>query len=108
MTDFDELLIDAVRRRDFLYDKAMKGFRLPKLKTAGWREIANEVGGTEQECMRSWASLRDRFGKELRRLEAPSGSGAPKIEPWPLIDSMMFLREHVKPRRHIFWFKKVF
>ncbi|XP_036332728.1 uncharacterized protein LOC118744106 [Rhagoletis pomonella] len=45
-----------------------------------------------------WQTLRDKYSRELRKLDAPSGSAAVLMDHWPLIENMSFLKEFVKPR----------
>ncbi|XP_053964287.1 uncharacterized protein LOC128867212 [Anastrepha ludens] len=64
----------------------------PLYKFQGRKPSSGEV------CRRRWLALRDRYGREARKSEAPSGSGAEYQRPWYLIESMPFVRPHVIPR----------
>ncbi|XP_017471391.1 PREDICTED: uncharacterized protein LOC108368927 [Rhagoletis zephyria] len=53
----------------------------------------------DEQCSRRWLALRERYAREIRRLNAPSGSGASAEKVWPLMDSLQFLKKHIIPRR---------
>ncbi|XP_036342153.1 transcription factor Adf-1-like [Rhagoletis pomonella] len=94
----DERLVDLVRANDAIYNKRSLSYRFPEKKKAAWAGVAQELGATEDQCTRRWQSLRERYSRELKRLDAPSGSAAALTETWPLFESMGFLKEFVKPR----------
>ncbi|XP_017487525.1 PREDICTED: uncharacterized protein LOC108380809 [Rhagoletis zephyria] len=94
----DEKLIDLVRSKEILYNKTMTGYRLSDRKVAAWTEIARELGKTGDQCNKRWISLHERYSRELRKMDAPSGSGATTQVYWPLMDSLSFLKPFVKPR----------
>ena len=50
--------------------------------------------------MSKWSSLRDRYGREKKKVESAQYSGAPAISSavWEHFDSMTFLKDHVKHR----------
>ncbi|XP_054082145.1 uncharacterized protein LOC128920016 isoform X2 [Zeugodacus cucurbitae] len=93
----DEKLIEEVRAREILYNKACVGYRVPSRKRDAWVSVAKELGATEQ-CSKRWLTLRERFSREVRKMEAPSGSGASDAETWPLFDNMSFLKQYIQPR----------
>ncbi|XP_017484613.1 PREDICTED: uncharacterized protein LOC108373261 [Rhagoletis zephyria] len=57
------------------------------------------MNSTDEQCSRRWLALRERYARETRRLNAPSGSGASAEKVWPLMDSLQFLKKHIIPRR---------
>ncbi|XP_054081686.1 uncharacterized protein LOC128919930 [Zeugodacus cucurbitae] len=94
----DEKLIEEVRAREILYNKACVGYRVPSRKRDAWVSVAKELGATEEQCSKRWLTLRERFSREVRKMEAPSGSGASNAETWPLFDNMSFLKQYIQPR----------
>ncbi|XP_017472288.1 PREDICTED: uncharacterized protein LOC108363433 [Rhagoletis zephyria] len=54
---------------------------------------------TDEQCSRRWLTLRERYGKEILRINAPPGSGASAEKVWPLIDSFNFLKQQIVPNR---------
>ncbi|XP_049316793.1 uncharacterized protein LOC125779477 isoform X1 [Bactrocera dorsalis] len=94
----DEKLIEEVRAREILYNKACVGYRVPSKKKAAWVSVAKELGATDEQCSKRWLTLRERFSREVRKMESPSGSGASNTETWPLFDNMSFLKLYIQPR----------
>ena len=41
----DEILVEAIRRRNILYDVASMNYRNTDKKECAWREIADEIDG---------------------------------------------------------------
>ncbi|XP_017477898.1 PREDICTED: uncharacterized protein LOC108367721 [Rhagoletis zephyria] len=94
----EERLIDLVRDNEVLYNKTCVGYRLPAKKLAAWAAISRELGATEEKCTKRWISLRERYTRELRKLDAPSGS-APASQPtWHFSTNMAFLKPFIAPR----------
>ncbi|XP_062541835.1 uncharacterized protein LOC134209825 [Armigeres subalbatus] len=57
-----------------------------------------------EETKKKWKSLRDAFGKELKKVpEKRSGDEAPlnyeTYTTWPYFDSMLFLKDQMRPRK---------
>ncbi|XP_054085270.1 uncharacterized protein LOC128921493 [Zeugodacus cucurbitae] len=94
----DEKLIEEVRAREILYNKACVGYRVPSRKRDAWVSVAKELGATEEQCSKRWLTLREKFSRVVRKMEAPSGSGASNAETWPLFDNMSFLKLYIRPR----------
>lgn len=44
----DELLIDMIRARPYLYDKAMENYKDTQMKENAWLEIANTLNMTRK------------------------------------------------------------
>lgn len=51
------------------------------------------------ECQRRWKTLRERFVKELKKKNKPTGSGATVCAPWELFGHMEFIKDFVKHRK---------
>ncbi|KYN06193.1 hypothetical protein ALC62_02866 [Cyphomyrmex costatus] len=97
----DDLLIDLIRSRPFLYDKKMKEYRDIQMKENAWAEISSILEVSVSDCQLRWLRLRQRFSKErqLRENETRSGAGKPKRQKWVLFDNLSFLEKIVTPRR---------
>ncbi|XP_049310323.1 uncharacterized protein LOC125778079 [Bactrocera dorsalis] len=94
----DEKLISLVESRSELYDKSNKFYKLQSRKDGVWNEIGRELNASGEMCRRRWLTLRDRYGREARKVNAPSGSGTEFQRQWHLLDSMKFLKPHILPR----------
>ncbi|XP_036344448.1 uncharacterized protein LOC118753685 [Rhagoletis pomonella] len=113
----EERLIDLVRDNEVLYNKTCVGSRLPAKKLAAWAAISRELGATglcknpklelyeqypftflEEQCTKRWISLRERYTRELRKLDAPSGSAAASQPTWHFSTNMAFLKPFIAPR----------
>ncbi|XP_055905151.1 transcription factor Adf-1-like isoform X2 [Eupeodes corollae] len=98
---FDLILIEGVRRNKCLYDKR-DAFYFNKLKKEkAWKAIAEESKRTDPECRLRWKALRERYSRELRKLNQPSGSGASEYCVWELMEEMCFLKDSMQPRKTI-------
>ncbi|XP_036338390.1 pectinesterase inhibitor 10-like [Rhagoletis pomonella] len=93
----DEKLILFVQNNKELYDKSNPCYKLAGRKQMLWEQIARELNSTAEMCMRRWAALRDRYGREVRKESAPSGSGSQYHRPWYLLEALRFLKPHVVP-----------
>ncbi|XP_053945009.1 transcription factor Adf-1-like [Anastrepha ludens] len=94
----DEQLVSLVEDKKELYDKSNPLYKLQGRKAMIWEQMGKELGTSGEVYRRRWLALRDRYGREARKSEAPSGSGADYQRPWYLLESMAFLRPHVIPR----------
>ena len=72
-----ELLINAVERYPWLYDKSHKSYKDQIKKANSWQEIADIVGVAEDEAKKVWNDVRNTYRKIRARVKAgaPSGSG---------------------------------
>ncbi|XP_046801069.1 uncharacterized protein LOC124418515 [Lucilia cuprina] len=57
------------------------------------------VGIKGADCKHRWKLLRDRFRKELKCMEAPSGSGMSYLQKWRFLQPMLFLKDSLAHRR---------
>ncbi|XP_036346953.1 uncharacterized protein LOC118756291 isoform X1 [Rhagoletis pomonella] len=94
----DERLIELVRSHKIIYNKQCFGHRGLEQKQAAWNAIGEQLDTTADECAKRWTSLRERYSRELRRLEKLSESKEHVVVDWPYFNSLSFLREFVKPR----------
>ncbi|KAL1487619.1 hypothetical protein ABEB36_015708 [Hypothenemus hampei] len=96
--DFDERLIQLVKNCEILYNKRCSAYKNISLKSKEWQEISETLNSTTDECIRRWKSLRDRYARELKKENQPSGSSAKNQVTWNLFMHIDFLRDHVSPR----------
>ncbi|XP_011883916.1 PREDICTED: uncharacterized protein LOC105571054 isoform X2 [Vollenhovia emeryi] len=96
----DELLIDLVRSRPYLYDKTQREYKNTNIKENAWIEMASILNITVSDCQTRWTRLRQRYSKEriLREQETRSGAGKPTRSKWFLFDSLNFLGKHIAQR----------
>ncbi|XP_039969077.1 transcription factor Adf-1-like [Bactrocera tryoni] len=96
---FIQNLIDSVEKKKCLYVKRDAFYFNRTNKDKVWKAIAELCGKSDLECKHRWKLLRERFCKEIKRLEAPSGSGMSYLEEWRFLKPMMFLKDSVTLRR---------
>ncbi|XP_039969687.1 transcription factor Adf-1-like [Bactrocera tryoni] len=96
---FIQNLIESVEKYKCLYEKKNAFYFNRVNKDKAWKAIAELCGKSDLECKHRWKLLRERFCKEIKRLEAPSGSGMSYLEEWRFLKPMMFLKDSVTPRR---------
>uniref|UniRef100_A0A034WGL2 MADF domain-containing protein n=1 Tax=Bactrocera dorsalis TaxID=27457 RepID=A0A034WGL2_BACDO len=94
----DEKLIALVETRNELFDKSSPYYKLQSRKDALWNEIGRELNASGEMCRRRWLTLRCRYGREVRKANAPSGSGMEFKSQWHLLEAMKFLKTHIVPR----------
>lgn len=90
----EEDLIRQVEIRPILYDKSLKGYRKSALRHQYWKEIANNIGSSVEECRKRWRSLRDAFSKHYKlmgRMEPVSY----KRKKWIFFDQMSFIAQYL-------------
>ncbi|XP_054733405.1 uncharacterized protein LOC129241210 isoform X2 [Anastrepha obliqua] len=100
--DFDTKLVDLVRANPLLYEKEVRSspYNLMKKKAELWRSIASSLGVETKYCVIRWKNLRDKFRRELQRLQEmdrkAGGVKTPKGSTWHLLNKMSFLESHIR------------
>ncbi|XP_050339724.1 uncharacterized protein LOC126766067 [Bactrocera neohumeralis] len=94
----DEKLIALVENKIELFNKSSPYYKLQSRKGVLWAEIVRELNASGEICRRRWVTLRDRYGREVRKTNAPSGSGMEYQKQWHLLEAMKFLKPHIVPR----------
>ncbi|KAI8125442.1 hypothetical protein FF38_14397 [Lucilia cuprina] len=93
----DEKLIFLVQEKNEIWNKYNPLYKSIDRKKEAWIEIAHEMESTEEETIRRWTSLRDRFTREIKKREQSSESDT-NIHVWPYFEMMEFLRPHIASR----------
>ncbi|XP_065357884.1 uncharacterized protein LOC135952035 [Calliphora vicina] len=94
----DEQLILLVQERSEIYDKYNPLYKFIDRKKDAWMEIAHKMETTEEDAIRRWTSLRDRFTREIKKREKSSESDPNTSHIWPYYNMMEFLRPHISSR----------
>ncbi|XP_022228231.2 uncharacterized protein LOC111078011 [Drosophila obscura] len=86
-------LIKLIKNCPILYDKdSARCAKNAALKDAAWKSISQKIGASERACITRWKSIRDRFGKEFRRLRT-----SPEVPTyWDMFPHLLFLKDHYK------------
>ena len=60
-----------------------------------------QVGYSDEDCLKRWKSLRDRFVREAKKVKenATSDGGSGYVPPWSLFHSMTFLMDSIRHRK---------
>ncbi|XP_078045973.1 uncharacterized protein LOC144474698 [Augochlora pura] len=95
-------LIDAYKKRDIIWDpKHYQHFNKYK-KFDAWKEIAQEVGRSVDECRRKMERLLSSFRRENMKIRKSIGTGKGSNEiyrsTWFAYDSLKFILDKNKPR----------
>ncbi|XP_045474622.1 transcription factor Adf-1-like [Harmonia axyridis] len=104
MTDFNEVLIVAVRNSKILWDKTDKRYHNRLLVDREWRRIAKELGEPKEAVKGKWKNLLDTFNRELKKVHK-SRSGEEANGPcrykgtWCYFEEMYFLKRILTPRK---------
>ncbi|KAF5301100.1 hypothetical protein FQR65_LT19281 [Abscondita terminalis] len=100
----NEMLIEEVKKYQFLYNKRERDYKNTVKKTRTWEEIAVKLhlAGGDEVCKR-WKSLRDRFTRELKKQSDLNNTGSESqqfdIQIWDLFESLSFLKDHCEPNK---------
>ena len=118
---FEVQLIMEVQAHECLYNIKSKEYRNSNKKEYIWVKIAQNLDANGKKynfseickyicilylyiivdtCKARWKSLRDKFVKERKVRDMPSGSGAPLSQcRWKFYDSLAFLSDSVQHRK---------
>jgi len=97
--EFDELLMNEVRKYSFLWNKDEKYYKDWRYKDGTWETIAKNLNSTSQTCKAKWKNLRDTFVKQYNGSHLGSGYAAPNELKWKHFESMLFIKDNIKIRR---------
>uniref|UniRef100_A0A0A1WG32 Transcription factor Adf-1 n=1 Tax=Zeugodacus cucurbitae TaxID=28588 RepID=A0A0A1WG32_ZEUCU len=94
VTPLDDVrLIKLVQSHPILYDRNLaRGPKTSSLKDDIWKKLSLQLNCSERACITRWKSIRDRFGKELRRAQ----DNPEEAVNWDMFEHLLFLREHYK------------
>ncbi|XP_017476338.1 PREDICTED: transcription factor Adf-1-like isoform X2 [Rhagoletis zephyria] len=94
VTQLDDIrLIKLVQLHPILYDKRLaRGQKNSILKDDIWHKLSLQLNCSERACITRWKSIRDRFGKELRRAQ----ENPDETVNWDMFEHLLFLRDHYK------------
>jgi len=116
----EELLIEEVRERQYLYDKSSRDYSDKQKRINAFSEIGLVMGFTGipitltylachlwnklifsgDTVMSKWESLKKQYQQYLGKLKNPSGSGAKKIPLFRHSKTMSFLQSHFRSYRY--------
>ncbi|XP_037814877.1 uncharacterized protein LOC119605666 [Lucilia sericata] len=91
-------LIANVEKKKCLYDKSDPFYFNRSIKDKTWNEIGENCSKSGEDCKHKWKLLRERFCKELKKMENLSGSIMSNGE-WKFMQPMLFLKDFLAPRR---------
>nr|XP_029724190.1 transcription factor Adf-1-like isoform X2 [Aedes albopictus]XP_029724255.1 transcription factor Adf-1 [Aedes albopictus] len=100
-TEIDEKIIDFVKGQSILFDKASRSYKNNAHKDRLWQRLASELGMEVDSVTKRWRTLRDRYAREVKRIEELTRSGAECVEDqetWVLFESLSFLKDHLTRR----------
>lgn len=97
--DFDERLIDEVRKFSNLYNTSCSNYKDSEMAQQSWQTIALSTNRSVKDCKDRWKYLRDQYAKKKKSMEGRSGDPGGKRHKWRFYDSLAFLSEHIKHRQ---------
>ena len=88
------------RVRTLAYAKHLLGFT-PKILHDCGCPFSPQVGYSDEDCLKRWKSLRDRFVREAKKVKenATPDGGSGYVPPWSLFHSMTFLMDSIRHRK---------
>jgi hypothetical protein len=92
-----ELLSEAVRQYEHLYNPSLVGYKDTQKCSNSWDEIASNMGMPVGVCVNKWKSIRDKYVREKKAMQSRSGdAGGKGVSPWFI--SLSWLGVHIKHR----------
>ena len=87
--DISEHLIEAFRNFHCLWKVSCKAYKDLTARENAWKTVALETGGTTEQCSKKWKSLRDKYVRELKKINKPvSGDPGPRpTSSWPQLST---------------------
>ncbi|XP_059612284.1 uncharacterized protein LOC132258816 [Phlebotomus argentipes] len=96
---FEERLISCVRKREPLWNIKSNAYRRQDLKEEKWLEVARELHTSVENCKTRFRSLRDRYGKELKKRGTALRNGVDEEDEWMYFKQLDFLRNYGRKNR---------
>uniref|UniRef100_UPI0037E841ED uncharacterized protein n=1 Tax=Semicossyphus pulcher TaxID=241346 RepID=UPI0037E841ED len=104
MNTMEKKLADLIRDHPNLYDQSRRDYKDSMKGHQSWKEIADNMGKSEEEVKLKWKNLRDKFCKAKKRMAKRSfplqtDEENPADRPVPaLYHQLAWLSAYVKPR----------
>lgn len=98
MNTLEKKLADLVRRHPNLYDHGRQDYKDNVRGHSSWKEIAGDMGKTEDEVKLIWKNLRDKFCKAKRRMASRRRDSLPERPGPVLFVQLSWLNPFVKPK----------
>lgn len=104
MNTVEKKLADLIREHPNLYDQSRRDYKDNMKGHLSWKEIADNMGKSEDEVKLKWKNLRDKFCKAKKRMAKRSfplltDDENPVERPVPvLFHQLAWLSAYVKPR----------
>lgn len=97
MEEIEERLTEEVRKHVHLYDALSPHYKDSQMASVSWKEISKSIGIDVAECTKRWKTLRDKFVRHHKKMEAKSGKpGAKRLPAFYLL--LSWLAPHIKHR----------
>ena len=102
-----ELLSEAVRQYEHLYNPSLVGYKDTQKCSNSWDEIASNMGMPVGVCVNKWKIIRDKYVREKKAMQSRSGdAGGKGVSPWFI--SLSWLGVHIKHRATCSNYDKVY
>ncbi|XP_042345593.1 uncharacterized protein LOC121945465 [Plectropomus leopardus] len=104
MNTVEKKLADLIREHPNLYDQSRRDYKDNLKGHLSWRDIADNMGKSEEEVKLKWKNLRDKFCKAKKRMAKRSSplltdEENPVERPVPVLyNQLSWLSAYVKPR----------
>ena len=104
MNTVEKKLADLIREHPNLYDQSRRDYKDNMKGHLSWKEIAENMGKSEEELKLKWKNLRDKFCKAKKRMAKRNFSlladdENPVERPIPVLyNQLAWLSAYVKPR----------
>lgn len=86
----DEKLVEIVAKYPSLYDKQNSIYKRQVVKDNAWKEIAEHLGRSAEDCKKRWRNIRDTYKRRIRK-EKSIYSSSSRAKKWALAEMLSFL-----------------
>ncbi|CAI6355788.1 unnamed protein product [Macrosiphum euphorbiae] len=87
----DEKLVEMVAKFNCLYDLGCKLYKNQTIKDNAWKEVAEQVKRSVEDCKKRWRNIKDTYHKRVKKGMGTGSSALSKPKNWPLADMLTFL-----------------
>lgn len=94
----DNEFMETVRTYRVLFDKGCTDFKNQVMKSNAWKQVSEKAGMDPQLARKRYDNIRSSFGRYIRTLKPPSGSGRDAIVLDQKFEYLRWLMPYIKHR----------
>lgn len=95
----DTVLMDTIRDFRVIYDRGCTDFKNKEIKSNAWKEVSKKLNNMDiSTLMKRYDNIRTVFGRYLKSVKPPSGSGREDVSLDKKYESLRWLVPYIKHR----------